>query len=71
MFMHLQVEAGIISTHSPKTLHQYVTKHYSTVEKDHISEKRFKNAYYGNASIDVEKVIDKIATMLAIAQEKY
>jgi hypothetical protein len=71
MFVHLQVEAGIITTQSPKALHQYVTKHYSTVDKDNISEKSFKNAYYGNAGKDVEKVIDKIVAMLAIAQEKY
>lgn len=71
IFIHLQVEAGIIITQSPKTLHQYVTKHYSTAEKDNVSEKSFKNAYYGNAGKDVEKVIDKIVTMLAIAQEKY
>ncbi|MFD2584210.1 hypothetical protein ACFSR6_17025 [Pedobacter vanadiisoli] len=71
MFIHLQVEAGIITTQSPKALHQYVTNHYSTIEKDTISEKSFKNAYYGNASADIEKVINKIASMLAIAQEKY
>jgi hypothetical protein len=70
IFIHLQVEAGIITTNSPKALHQYVTKHYSTGEKNTISEKSFKNAYYGNAGNDVEKVIDKIVTMLAIAQEK-
>ena len=71
IFIHLQVEAGIITTQSPKALHQYITKHYSTAEKDTISEKSFKNAYYGNIGKDVEKVIDKIVAMLAIAQEKY
>lgn len=71
VFIHLQVEAGIITSKSPKTLYQYVTKHYSTVEKDNISEKSFKNVYYGNAGKDVEKVIDKIVTMLAIAHAKY
>ncbi|WP_343522142.1 hypothetical protein [Pedobacter sp.] len=71
IFIHLQVEAGIITTQSPKMLHQYITKHYSTVEKEIISEKSFKNAYYGNASADIEKVINKIVYMLAIAQEKY
>ncbi|MBE5318589.1 hypothetical protein IM793_05440 [Pedobacter sp. MR2016-19] len=70
IFIHLQVEAGIIKTQSPKSLHQYITKHYSTVEQDTISEKSFKNAYYGNIGKDVEKVIDKIVAMLAIAQEK-
>ncbi|TBO42882.1 hypothetical protein [Pedobacter kyonggii] len=71
VFINLQVEAGIITSQSPKTLHQYVTKHYSTIEKDNISEKSFKNVYYGNAGKDVEKVIDKIVAMLAIAHEKY
>ncbi len=70
IFINLQVEAGIITTNSPKALHQYVTKHYSTAEKDIISEKSFKNAYYGNMEKDVQKVIDKIANMLAIAHEK-
>ncbi|WP_406826125.1 hypothetical protein [Pedobacter sp. KACC 23697] len=70
IFINLQVEAGIISTNSPKALHQYVTKHYSTAEKAIISAKSFKNAYYGNVEKDVQKVIDKIVTMLAIAQEK-
>jgi len=70
IFIHLQVEAGIITTQSPKALHQYVTKHYSTAEKDIISEKSFKNAYYGNVENDVRKVIEKIVTMLGIAQDK-
>lgn len=70
IFINLQVESGIITTNSPKALHQYITKHYSTAEKDIISEKSFKNAYYGNVEKDVQKVIDKIATMLAIAHEK-
>ncbi|MDQ0965109.1 hypothetical protein QFZ20_000512 [Flavobacterium sp. W4I14] len=71
VFIHLQVEAGIITSQSSKTLYQYVTKHYSTVEKDNISEKSFKNVYYGNAGKDVEKVIEKIVSMLTIAHEKY
>ncbi|WP_307528174.1 hypothetical protein [Pedobacter sp. W3I1] len=70
IFIHLQVEAGIITTQSPKALHQYVTKHYSTIEKDSISEKSFKNAYYGNVGNDVEKVIEKIVNMLTIAEGK-
>ncbi|WP_344853682.1 hypothetical protein [Pedobacter jeongneungensis] len=41
------------------------------MEKENISEKSFKNAYYSAMGNDVEKVIEKIATMLAIAQEKY
>ncbi|MGM9478944.1 hypothetical protein ACS5PU_21155 [Pedobacter sp. GSP4] len=71
IFIHLQVEAKIIESQSPKVLHSYITKHYSTVEQENISEKSFKNAYYGNVGKDVEKVIDKIAIMLALAQEKY
>jgi hypothetical protein len=70
IFINLQVEAGIITTNSPKALHQYVTKHYSTAEKNIISAKSFKNAYYGNMEKDVQKVIGKIATMLAIAENK-
>ncbi|MEH3114388.1 hypothetical protein [Pedobacter terrae] len=70
LFVNLQVEAGIITTQSPKLLHQYITKHYSTSEKDIISEKSFKNAYYGNVEKDIQKVIEKIATMLSIAQLK-
>lgn len=68
IFIHLQVEAGIIVSQSPKMLHQYITDHYSTCEQDKISAKSFKNAYYGNAGDDVEKVLDKIVTMLALAQ---
>jgi hypothetical protein len=71
IFIRLQVEAGIITTQSPKALHQYVTKHYSTAEKDTISENSFKNAYYGNVGNDVQKVIEKIVNMLGIAQDKY
>jgi len=70
-FVRLQVESEIIIAQSPKTLHRYVTRHYSTVEKENISEKSFKNAYYSAMGNDVEKVIEKIAAMLAIAQEKY
>ncbi|WP_293788356.1 hypothetical protein [uncultured Pedobacter sp.] len=70
LFINLQVEAGIIITNSPKALHQYVTKHYSTAEKEVISEKSFKNAYYGHLDKDIQKVIEKIATMLSIAQLK-
>ncbi|ARS40412.1 hypothetical protein CA265_12390 [Sphingobacteriaceae bacterium GW460-11-11-14-LB5] len=29
IFIHLQVEAGIITTQSPKALHQYITKNYT------------------------------------------
>ncbi|WP_412468086.1 hypothetical protein [Pedobacter sp. KLB.chiD] len=71
LFINLQVEAGIITTQSPKLLHQYITKHYSTAEKEVISEKSFKNAYYGNLDKDIEKVIEKIVAMLSIAQNKH
>jgi hypothetical protein len=71
IFIRLQVESEIIISQSPKALRQYVTKHYSTLEKENFSEKSFKNAYYNNAGKDIEKVIEKIAIMLAIAQEKY
>jgi hypothetical protein len=71
IFIRLQVESEIIISQSPKALRQYVTKHYSTLEKENFSEKSFKNAYYNNTGKDIEKVIEKIAIMLAIAQEKY
>jgi len=71
LFIHLQVEAGIIVAQSPKALHHYAAKHYSTTGKNTISAKSFKNAYYGNTENDLEKVLEKIAGMLAIAREKY
>jgi hypothetical protein len=70
IFIHLQVEANIIIAEAPKLLHEYIAKHYSTNETDRISAKSFKNAYYSASTDDLEKVIDKIVTMLAIAQEK-
>jgi hypothetical protein len=70
IFIHLQVEANIIIAETPKLLHEYIAKHYSTNETDRISAKSFKNAYYSASTEDLEKVIDKIVTMLAIAQEK-
>ena len=70
IFIHLQVEANIIIAETPKLLHEYIAKHYSTNETDRISAKSFKNAYYSASIDDLEKVIDKIVTMLAIAQEK-
>ncbi|RBQ08916.1 hypothetical protein [Pedobacter miscanthi] len=71
LFIHLQVEAGIIIAQSPKALHHYAAKHYSTTEQTTISAKSFKNAYYGNTESDLEKVLEKIAGMLAIGKEKY
>jgi hypothetical protein len=70
IFIHLQVEANIIIAETPKLLHEYIAKHYSTNETDRISAKSFKNAYYSTSTDDLEKVIDKIVTMLAIAQDK-
>ncbi|MFD2287908.1 hypothetical protein GJU39_06425 [Pedobacter petrophilus] len=70
IFIQLQVEANIIFSKSPKVLHQYVTRHYSSVETEKISEKSFKNAYYRTRDSDMEKVIEKIVTMLALAQDK-
>jgi len=71
IFIYLQVESEIIIAQSPKVFHQYVTKHHSTLDKESFSEKSFKNAYYNNARNDVEKVIEKITIILALAQEKY
>ncbi|MCX2429633.1 hypothetical protein [Pedobacter sp. GR22-10] len=70
IFIQLQVSAKIISPGSPKLLHEYISRHYSTLETSHISAKSFKNAYYSASTTDLEKVIDKLLTMLAIAQEK-
>jgi hypothetical protein len=70
IFIHLQVEANIIIAETPKLLHEYISGHYSTNETDRISAKSFKNAYYSASTDDLEKVIDKIVTMLATAQEK-
>jgi hypothetical protein len=70
IFIHLQVEANIIISETPKLLHEYIAKHYRTNETDRISAKSFKNAYYSASTEDLEKVIDKIVTMLSLAQEK-
>lgn len=70
IFIHLQVEVGIILTEKPRLIHQYVAKHFTTSETETISEKSFKNSYYGNSKEDLEKIIPKIAQMLILAQEK-
>ncbi|GGE47002.1 hypothetical protein EV200_104275 [Pedobacter psychrotolerans] len=70
IFIRLQVEAKMIVFQSPKMLHQFIAKHYSTTEQDQISSKSFKNVYYANADQDIEKVIEMMVTMLALAQEK-
>jgi hypothetical protein len=70
-FIHLQVECGIILEERPKTVHKYITSHYNTRDQESISEKSFKNAYYSRISDDMNKVIAKLAEMLAIAQETF
>lgn len=70
IFIHLQVETGIILVDKPRLIHQYASRHYSTPETTKISEKSFKNSYYGNSADDLEKVISKITHMLVMAQEK-
>lgn len=70
IFIHLQVESGIIIADKPRLIHQYVAKHFTTPETDKISEKSFKNNYYGNSAEDLEKIISKIAQMLVLAQER-
>lgn len=70
-FVHLQMETGIIIWQRAKFAHQYIARHFSTVERDSISEKSVRNAHYNHASEDIKKVIAKLGEMLAIAQEKY
>ena len=70
-FVHLQMETGIILWQRAKFAHQYIAQHYSTVERETISEKSVRNAHYNHASEDVKKVIAKLGQMLALAQEKY
>jgi hypothetical protein len=55
IFIHLQVEAKIIITETPKSLHEYISKHYSTNDTDRISAKSFKNAYYRASTDDLKK----------------
>ncbi|QPH38655.1 hypothetical protein [Pedobacter endophyticus] len=70
-FVHLQMETGIIIWQRAKFAHQYIARHFSTVERDSISEKSARNAHYNHASEDVRKVIAKLSEMLALAQERY
>jgi len=69
-FIHLQVECGIILETRPKQVRQHVTSHYSTAERENISEKSFKNAYYSHSQQDINKVSEKLSEMLARSQEK-
>lgn len=70
-YVFLNVEAGIITEQKATRIHQYVINHVSTAEKQEISEKSFSNGYYVHSPEDIRKVSDKLARMLAIAQEKY
>jgi len=70
-FIHLQMETGIIIWQRAKYAHQYIARHFSTVERDSISEKSARNAHYNHAGEDIKKVILKLSEMLALAQEKY
>jgi len=70
-FVHLQMETGIIIWQRAKFAHQYIARHFSTVERDSISEKSARNAHYNHASEDIKKVIAKLSEMLALAQERY
>lgn len=71
IFISLQSASGIILSDKPKLIHEYVTDHYSTPDQKRISEKSFKNAFYGNNSADLDKVLEKITQMLVIGQQKY
>lgn len=70
-FVHLQMETGIIIWQRAKFAHQYIARHFSTVERESISEKSVRNAHYSHASEDIKKVIAKLSEMLALAQERY
>lgn len=70
-YIYLNVEVGIITEQKATRIHQYVISHVSTAEKQEISEKSFSNGYYVHTPEDIRKVSDKLARMLAIAQDKY
>jgi len=70
-YIYLNVEVGIITEQKATRVHQYIISHVSTAEKDDISEKSFSNGYYVHSPEDIRKVSEKLARMLAIAQEKY
>ncbi|WP_412467482.1 hypothetical protein [Pedobacter sp. KLB.chiD] len=70
-YIFLNVEAGIIIEQKATRIHQYVISHVSTAEKPEISEKSFSNGYYVHNPEDIRRVSEKLARMLAIAQEKY
>jgi len=70
-YIYLNVEVGIIIEQKATRVHQYIISHVSTAEKDDISEKSFSNGYYVHSPEDIRKVSEKLARMLALAQEKY
>jgi hypothetical protein len=70
-YIYLNVECGIITEQRVNKIHQYAIAHVDSYEKTGISEKSLKNAYYLHSAEDIRKVCDKVAKMLAIAQEKY
>jgi hypothetical protein len=70
-YIYLNVESGIILEEKATKIHQHVISRISTSEREQISEKSFSNAYYVHSPEDIRKVSDKLAQMLAIAQNKY
>lgn len=70
-FIHLQMETGIILWRRAKFAPQYVSRHYSTIERESISEKSVRNALYNHSGEDVKKVIVKLTEMLELAKGKY
>lgn len=70
-YIFLNVECGIITEQKAKKVHEYVISHVATSEKQGISEKSFKNAYYVHAPEDIKKIIEKLGRMLAIARNHF
>ncbi|TBO44310.1 hypothetical protein [Pedobacter kyonggii] len=70
-FIYLQVETGVLITRTAKQVHQYFANRFTTFDGTPISEKSFKNAYYSHAPEDIQKVIEKLSQMLALAEENY
>ncbi len=69
--IYLQVETGVLITRTAKQVHQYFANRFTTFDGGSISEKSFKNAYYSHAPEDIQKVIEKLSQMLALAEENY
>lgn len=67
----LAVEVGIIIERKAKRVHEYIISHVSTAETEKISEKSFSNGYYVPSSVDIGVVSDKLAEMLAKAQNQF